>query len=404
MKLTLEDIEQGKNGDYAAQAKLIEYAKILYYGIKKRKNYFLPLNNDEDVLVDLQAKMLTQFIYDFDINKVEPGKEMFNESKAISGFFHLAIHRFIMSEIKHQNTNRQKANAESYSIDAEIPNQKGDGNKTIGDILISSALTPEKALELKETIQRYQNFIEVSFTENEKRVFKAHIEGLSYDEIAEKYSINEKQVDNAIQRAKRKIQNERMLEEKEEKVKSIVVTKHKKQLPQLPKVFEKQTLANETTQKQIEEEEKNMQKAGPKPKIDITFDEFYDLYVTKNLTQTEIAEHFDVSKATIWNTIKRLESESGRKLKKPRGALAHKKVQSEVKPQPQAEPQKEIMEEEQQELIHESSPFIITEARAIFDESGKVTGYDVKVSANFIFKNVGFHQIEEEIQKQLQSR
>jgi len=203
MKLTLEDIEKAKQSDRAAQEKIMNFAKSLFYSIKKRRNYYFPFHNDEDVLVDLQTKMLTHFIYDFDINKVEHGNEVLDEPRAIFGFFRLAIRRYIMNEIKHQNNNRQKALATSISMDAEISNQ--EGSATIADILVSDAPTPEEVLLIKEETNRYLKYIERYLSDNEKNVIKAHMEGLSYDEIAQKYRMDLKQVDNCFQRAKKKL-------------------------------------------------------------------------------------------------------------------------------------------------------------------------------------------------------
>ena len=73
--------------------------------------------------------------------------------------------------------------------------------------LLSDIPSPEEALLCAEKIDEINLFVKENFSKTEKKVFKLTILGLSYSEIAEILDCDEKSVDNAIQRIRRKIRN-----------------------------------------------------------------------------------------------------------------------------------------------------------------------------------------------------
>ena len=65
--------------------------------------------------------------------------------------------------------------------------------------------TPESICMTRELISELWYAVDNLLSENEYKIFNLCIRGISYREIAEKLGISEKSVDNAIQRARKKI-------------------------------------------------------------------------------------------------------------------------------------------------------------------------------------------------------
>ena len=70
---------------------------------------------------------------------------------------------------------------------------------------LSEEKTPESIIINKEFFSELSSAVETDLSANERRVFTQVIQGASYRETAEKLGISEKSVDNAMQRARRKI-------------------------------------------------------------------------------------------------------------------------------------------------------------------------------------------------------
>lgn len=71
--------------------------------------------------------------------------------------------------------------------------------------LLSHLPTPEETVMFNEELDLINNFIENNLSKSEKKVFRLNVAGLSYFEIAEILECDEKFVDNALQRIRRKL-------------------------------------------------------------------------------------------------------------------------------------------------------------------------------------------------------
>ena len=71
--------------------------------------------------------------------------------------------------------------------------------------LLSKALISETIFIFKQYYSELFKKIDSVLTDKENTVFQMYINEMSYKDIAEKLKISEKSVDNAIQRARRKI-------------------------------------------------------------------------------------------------------------------------------------------------------------------------------------------------------
>lgn len=87
---------------------------------------------------------------------------------------------------------------------SNLPLQSYVSLEDIADLL-SYSPTPEETLIFGEQLESINNFVEKNFSKSEKKVFKLNLVGLSYSEIAEILECDEKFVDNALQRIRRKL-------------------------------------------------------------------------------------------------------------------------------------------------------------------------------------------------------
>ena len=72
------------------------------------------------------------------------------------------------------------------------------------DLVVGQA-TPQAVIEMQESMSQLRDKIRNKLSELEQEVLRLHILGLDYDSIAEKLSVSAKTVDNALQRARKKL-------------------------------------------------------------------------------------------------------------------------------------------------------------------------------------------------------
>lgn len=75
----------------------------------------------------------------------------------------------------------------------------------LSDTYDSNAMNPESILIEQENISTVMQVLAESFSPLENDVFRERLNGLSYSDIAEKYNVSAKSVDNAMQRIRKKI-------------------------------------------------------------------------------------------------------------------------------------------------------------------------------------------------------
>ena len=80
-----------------------------------------------------------------------------------------------------------------------------DPENSIQELLADDADTPEQAFFEKERVSELYAKLADVLSKQEREIFWLSVSGLSYDEIAERLRIPSKSVDNAIQRARRKL-------------------------------------------------------------------------------------------------------------------------------------------------------------------------------------------------------
>lgn len=120
----------------------------------------------------------------------------FDEAKGVlfSTYASTLVTRKMLSALRRLNNNANIPLRSYISIDEENGIQ-------------SYSPTPEELMLFNEEIDYINSFVEENFSKTEKKVFKLNMLGLSYNEIAEILDCNEKSIDNALQRIRKKIRS-----------------------------------------------------------------------------------------------------------------------------------------------------------------------------------------------------
>ena len=113
---------------------------------------------------------------------------------SFKSYVSLVAERRFISIIRRQNTQKSvplSAIVELDTLDSEV---------------VDLSRSPEEQIMLREQIDLAMQQLRGILSTRELEVFLLYTEGLSYNAIAERLGVSEKSVDNALQRAKRKIQ------------------------------------------------------------------------------------------------------------------------------------------------------------------------------------------------------
>lgn len=173
----------------------------LEYLINKYKNvvkiicraYFIIGADKEDVMQEGMIG-LYKAIRDFNLN-----------SKAsFSTFAKLCIERHLMSAIKSANRKKHQPLNTYLSLN-NIIKQENTQTTFIENLEQSNIFNPEEILINKENIQNIQNIISKILSKFEKKVLYFYLNGKSYSYIANSLKKDEKSIDNAIQRIRKKL-------------------------------------------------------------------------------------------------------------------------------------------------------------------------------------------------------
>ncbi len=172
-----------------------KFRKIIYSYANK---YYLP-GGDIDDLYQWGLLGLYNAILHFD----EDGIYTFDFIAKIN------IRNMIKSAIT--TANRKKHMVANYACSLYYT---GDDNNAGNNVRLIDRLVTEKRtqdpLEVvtdKESVQKILRFIEGNLSDNERRIMKLYIRGFKQRHISEQLNFDPKVVDNAIQRARKKLSN-----------------------------------------------------------------------------------------------------------------------------------------------------------------------------------------------------
>lgn len=186
-----EVVRYAKGGSVKATEHLLSKYRTIVEG--KARSYFLIGADHEDIV---QEGMIGLFkaIRDFRNDKLLPFR----------AFAELCISRQIFTAIK-AATRQKHIPLNSYvSLHASLFD--ADSDRTLLDTLAESdKADPERVVITQQFSDDLRYRIKRDLSELESAVLRGHLEGKSYQEIAQELHRRVKSIDNALQRAKRKI-------------------------------------------------------------------------------------------------------------------------------------------------------------------------------------------------------
>ena len=172
-----------RGGDAKAQDHLLE--KYKYLVKLKSKTYFIAGADKEDIIQEGMIG-LYKAVRDF---KAERGVLFIS-------FAELCITRQIITAIKKGASKKHGPLNLSVSIDSKTESEK----------LLYGSRGPEELHIDRENINHIEDCLQSVLSEMENRVLRLFLKGISYTEIAELIGRDEKAIDNALQRVRRKLE------------------------------------------------------------------------------------------------------------------------------------------------------------------------------------------------------
>ncbi|MCE5199376.1 MAG: RNA polymerase sporulation sigma factor SigH [Armatimonadota bacterium] len=178
----------------AGSPQATEYLLRKYKGFVegKARSYFLAGAEPEDVV---QEGMIGLFkaIRDFEAGKLAHFRS----------FAELCVTRQIITAVKSATRYKHSLLSESVSLDASCDD---DGGGCLLDIIADSKVAdPERVLIERRAKQYMQGHALDGLSKLEQEVLRGYLEGRSYFEMARFLHRSLKTIDNALQRAKRKV-------------------------------------------------------------------------------------------------------------------------------------------------------------------------------------------------------
>ena len=191
-----EIIKKAQTGDKLAIEYLINQNMDIVYAKAK---YFFIKGLDKDDVVQEGRVGLYKAIRDY--------KE--ERRASFRGFSQLCVHRQLVSAIKKANRQKHIPLNNSTSLDKTLDYDDSKG-RSFNEILPDKDENLEEEFIYREVIKLIFSDIEKELTDLELDVFMHYLDNKSYKEISYYLDVNIKTVDNALQRARKKIDEIKM--------------------------------------------------------------------------------------------------------------------------------------------------------------------------------------------------
>lgn len=188
-----ELVERARAGDDDALQSLLE--RYRHYARAKAKIYFLVGADKEDII---QEGMIGLFKA---VRDYRPDKKV-----AFCAFAELCITRQIITAIKAASRQKHLPLNSYVSINKTYSTDEDDDRTLIDTLGRRVACDPAELLISAEEIAAIKQSVSRKLSSLETEVLQLHIDGRSYQEIAETLGRHVKTVDNALQRIKRKLE------------------------------------------------------------------------------------------------------------------------------------------------------------------------------------------------------
>lgn len=186
-----EIVRRAQEGNVRAIEELIDENMDIVYA---KARYFFIKGLDKDDVIQEGRVGLYKAIRDY--------KE--EREASFRGFAQLCIHRQLVSAIKKANRQKHMPLNNSTSLDKSI--DKGENQRTYNEIISDDSDDLEEFFIYRELIDLLMDEIKENLTELEHNAFIKYLENKSYKQISDELDVNLKSVDNALQRARKKME------------------------------------------------------------------------------------------------------------------------------------------------------------------------------------------------------
>jgi len=190
-----EDIvRMAKEGNVLASEYIINQYKG--FVVSKARTYFL-IGADRDDIIQEGMIGLYKAVRDYDVDKAASFKY----------FAEICITRQIITAIK--TATRQKHIPLNSYVSLDKPIYIEESERTLLDVIEGTkTLDPVQEFMIQEKMEDMETRIYGILSDLEAQVLRAYIEGKTYEEIAEELIRDEKSIDNALQRVKKKVEGD----------------------------------------------------------------------------------------------------------------------------------------------------------------------------------------------------
>lgn len=180
-----------ENDDTALEYIIEKYKKL----VKIKANQYFIIGSDREDIIQEGMIGLYKAIRDYSDNK----------NSSFYSFAALCINRQIITAIKAAGRQKHMPLNSYLSLNKEIDD--GESDATYMELFASdSSHNPETMVIDKEEVGFIESNIESVLSKMECRVLSLHLKGRSYAEIAKIIDKDEKAIDNALQRVKKKLE------------------------------------------------------------------------------------------------------------------------------------------------------------------------------------------------------
>ena len=182
-----ELVSRSRAGDTEATDQLIEKYKNL---VRRKANAFFLIGGDTDDLIQEGMIGLFKAVRDFDDTR----------ESSFCNFATICIDRQLRTAIERNNRKKHLPLNTYVSIDNE------EDSEPLEETLRSlQAASPEELVIRSEDLAEIRRRVHEDLSSMEKEVLSMHLSGMSYVQIAETLGKNQKAVDNALQRIRKKL-------------------------------------------------------------------------------------------------------------------------------------------------------------------------------------------------------
>lgn len=126
--------------------------------------------------------------------------ETFNGKSSFKSYVYLCVKSGILSLIRKYNSDKNKPLNNFISLSG-----MGEGDSDKAEYMATGEADPEENFIAHEEKSEFLEQVEKILSKLEYKIFCLYVEGYSYSEIACKLNKNEKSVDNAVQRIRKKV-------------------------------------------------------------------------------------------------------------------------------------------------------------------------------------------------------